>query len=541
MDPLMKRTLHACAVAAFAVSSAAAQSPTPPDSIVTTHSQVVVGGKILRYTARAGLLPLLDNDTGELMARLFFVSYTLDRAPGSPPRPLTFIWNGGPGSNAGQVHVAGFGPKRIKTADTYPAWGSNTETELRDNQETWLGVSDLVFLDPAGTGFSRATTTEYRDILYSDRGDTEAAAEFIRVYLNRFNAWSAPLFVAGESYGTTRAMGVSEALERRRTRLAGVVLISGFFNIGQRVPPELNQAIQVPMYTAAAHYHKRLGPELQSLSRDEAVKRATEWAKATYAPALARRDSLSAAERTALLADLQRFTAIEPAGFDQRTLTISKDAFSDKLLADRGLELGRYDARMTIKSRGPNTVWLPLIDPSLMPMIDLMQGTSRLFNSYIRDTLKYRNDLLYRGPFGEAFYPRPLGKTAAGFYEDWMTNMWNRGGRSSAPAQAGGEAGAGRGGRGRGDANSGEEPPLRHAMEINPRLLVMNMKGMYDGSCAAQDEAVARAEPQLRGRVTNRCYIGGHMMYSDLIARREMLRDFTEFVHAALSAQGKLP
>src|SRR5262249_44257660 len=132
----MKRAFQVCIAALAASHVTVAQAPTPPDSIVTTHSQVIVGGKTLRYTARAGLLPLLDNDTGELMARLFFVSYTLDRAPGSPPRPLTFIWNGGPGSNAGQLHVAGFGPKRIKTPDTYPVWGPNTETELRDNQET---------------------------------------------------------------------------------------------------------------------------------------------------------------------------------------------------------------------------------------------------------------------------------------------------------------------------------------------------------------------------------------------------------------------
>ena len=525
----------------------AAQAPTPPDSIVVTHGQIALQGKTLRYTARAGLLPLLDNDTGGLMGRMFFVSYTLDQPPGAATRPLTFVWNGGPGSNAGQVHVVGFGPKRVKTGDTYTAWGPNTETELRDNPETWFGVSDLVFVDPPGTGFSRATTTEYRDILYSDRGDTEATAEFIRVYLNRFNGWSAPLFIAGESYGTTRAMGVSEALERRRTHLAGVVLISGGFNVGQRVPPELNAALQLPMYTVTAHYHKRLPSDLQALSRDEAVKRAAEWARTTYAPALARRDSLSADQRTALLAQLQQFTGIEPRYFDQRTLTLSKNELSDRLLEDKGLELGRYDSRMTIKSRGEKT-WLPLIDPSLLPMIDLMQGTSRLFNSYLRDTLKYRNDLLYRGPFGEAFYPRPLARTPAGFYEDWMTTMWNRGGargggrgaEESAPV-AGAQPGAGAGGRGgRGTpADAAEPPPLRRAMDINPKLRVMNMKGMYDGSCAAMDEAVSRAEPQLRSRIVNHCYAGGHMMYSDLAARREMQRDFAEFVRQALAGSTK--
>jgi carboxypeptidase C (cathepsin A) len=296
------------------------------------------------------------------------------------------------------------------------------------------------------------------------------------------------------------------------------------------------------MYTATAHYHKRLASDLQSLSRDEAVKRATEWARSTYAPALARRDSLTADERAALLAQLKQFTGIEPRYFDQRTLTISKDNATDRLLEDKGLELGRYDSRMTAKSRGEKS-WLPMIDPSLLPMIDLMQGTSRLFNSYVRDTLKYRNDLLYRGPFGEAFYPRPLGKNPAGISDDWMAVMWNRGGAARGAGRggeegaptAGTQAGGGRGGRGNASsADATEPPPLRRAMEINPKLRVMNMKGMYDGSCAAMDEAVARAEPQLKSRIVNHCYAGGHMMYSDLEARREMQRDFAEFVRSAL-------
>jgi hypothetical protein len=132
---------------------------------------------------------------------------------------------------------------------------------------------------------------------------------------------------------------------------------------------------------------------------------------------------------------------------------------------------------------------------------------------------------LYRGPFGEAFYPRPLAKTAAGFSEDWMTIMWNRPGRAAASAQA-----------------SADPPPLRRAMEINRALLVMNLEGMYDSSCAAMDEAVARTDSVFRSRVTNRCYAGGHMMYSDLAARREMLHDFADFVRAGVAAsQTRVP
>ena len=492
---------------------------------------LVLNGKTIRYTARAGLLPLYVNDTGQLMARMFFVSYTADAAPGAPKRALTFVWNGGPGSSSSQVHMVGFGPRRVRTANTYPEWAKGGQTTLGDNQESWLGVSDLVFVDPIGTGYSRATSIEARDILYTERGDIEAVAEFIRLYRTRFDAFDAPVFLAGESYGTTRAMGVADALEKRRAHVSGVVLISGFYEAGQRVPEPLNAALQVPEFTVAAHYHKKLPTELQAISRDDAAKRAVEWARSTYAPALSRRDSLSADERTAIIAGLQRFTGMAAADINTRSLTIQKPDFTDKLLKDRNLDLGRYDARMTAPTRGERP-WMPMLDPSLLAMIDIMQGSSPLLIRYLRDTLHYRSDLLYRGPFGEAFHPEPLTLNPIGIGSDWMAMMWNRGaaGRANAP----GEGAAPRGGAGQPSAapSSPPTPPLKRAMEANPRLRVLNMKGMYDGSCAALDEAVARTDEALRPRITSRCYAGGHMMYSDLDVRRQMQRDFTDFVRA---------
>ncbi len=501
--------------------------------MVTTHHQVVVDGRTIRYTARAGLLPLLDNDTGALMARMFFVSYVVDRAANAPPRPLTFLWNGGPGSSSSQVHVVGFGPKRIKTADTYPDWGPTAESALQDNQETWLGTSDLVFVDPVGTGFSRATSDSSRDILYTTRGDVEATAEFIRLYRTRFGAWNAPIYIAGESYGTTRAMGVAEALERRRTHLAGVILISGFFDIGQRVPGDLTQVLQLPLYTATAYYYKRLPPDLLALTRDAAVQQAVQWGRQAYLPAISRRDSLSESEHTAILEGLRRFTGIQPRYVGQRTLAIAKDEFMDELMADRGLELGRYDSRMTAKHRTAQTPWSPLIDPSLVPMIDLMQGTSRTFNSYVRDSLGYRSDLLYRGPFGGAFHPEPLEISPGGFASDWMESMWNRSDRNenrSEPRRDGGTSG---GDSDRLAEDQATKPPLRTAMAINPTLRVMNVRGMYDMSCLALDEAVARSDENLRSRITNHCYVGGHMVYTDLAARQQLQRDFAAFVASA--------
>src|SRR5262249_31352561 len=147
-------------------------------------------------------------------------------------------------------------------------------TELEDRPDTWLGASDLVFVDPVGTGYSRATSTAFRDVLYTQHGDAEAVAEMIRVYRTRYNAFDAPLYIAGESYGTTRAMEVAYSLARRRTPLAGVILISGFYDVGQETPRSLEAALQVPAFADAAYFHHRLPADLQALPRAEIVHRA---------------------------------------------------------------------------------------------------------------------------------------------------------------------------------------------------------------------------------------------------------------------------
>jgi carboxypeptidase C (cathepsin A) len=510
------KTIRALTVAALAACLAlpVMAAPVGPheDKTATTHHQVVVsGGKVIKYTARAGLLPLYINDTGELMGDIFFVSYSADRPAGSPPRPLIFLWNGGPGSNAGQVHVMGFGPKRPTTAATYPEWGPNTETPMIDNPDTWLETADLVFIDPPGTGFSRATSIAYRDTLYSTRGDAEAVAEAIRVYLTRFDAWNQPLYIGGESYGTTRAMWVSEALEKRRTHLKGVILMSGGYDVEQKVPPNLGQALGLSLYTAAAHYHKRLPADLQAKSSADAVKEAVTWARTVYAPALAKRDAITPEERQAVLAGLQRYTGVDAKFVDAKSLRLSSDVFHDELLADKGLELGRYDARITVKHRPASEPWLPTGDPSLERMADLMNGTSRVFNSYIAKDLGFQSDLLYRGPFGRAFHPEPLKvDPQSGLADDWMTRMFK-----NSPDDAPGT-------------------PLSRAMRLNPNLRVWNIKGLYDGSCAALDEAVADSPADIKPRVTATCAVGGHMFYTDLATRQQIKRGFSEFVRTTL-------
>ena len=535
-------TLVAGLMAASILSPVHGQTPTAPEAMVTTHGQVVVGAETLHYTTQSGFLPLYDNDTGVLMGRMFVVAYTLDRSAGGAARPLTFIWNGGPGSSSSQTHLIGFGPKGFRTPATYPEWRGAPPAEIVDRPETWLLSSDLVFVDPIGTGYSRLTSEQYRDVLYTTHGDVEAVAEAIRVYRTRNGAWDSPLFLVGESYGTTRAMGVAEALERRRTHVAGVVLISGDYNVGQDVPQALETALEVPAYTAAAYYHKRLSAELQGMPREQLLKRAADWARKDYAAALEHPGALTAAQRTALLENLKSFTAIEPRLVDAKSLSLGDGVFTDNLLPDKAL--GRYDTRMVGPKRAAdNPIWVPTTDPSIVPMLDIMQGTSPPLVRYLRDTLQFKDDLLYAGPFGEAFHPAPLIAVAPqifGPYSDWMTMKWNRATPGTAAAAA---AKPGRGmskaripGPDAGGPPFKKPPPLRYAMDLNPHLLVMNVTGLYDsyvGSCAEREEAVARSEAAIRARVRNACYDAGHEVYTDIAVRKAFQRDFAQFVRDA--------
>jgi len=510
---------------------------TPQDDFVESTGQVETIDGEIEYTARAGLLPLYDNDTAELMARIFIVAYVVEPERGDPPRPVTFIWNGGPGSSSSQVHVLGFGPRGFETPATYPEWIDNPPQRIGDRAETWLTESDLVFVDPVGTGYSRATSTEYRDLLYSTRGDIEAVAEAIRLYRTRFDAWDQPIILAGESYGTTRAMGVADALERRRTGIAGVILISGFYDAGQEVAPELLEALNLPTYTAAAHYHGRLSPELQAMTEAEAMAAAEEWARGEYAPALANLEALSPDERAEILAGVARYTGIAADYVDAESLTLQGTDFADRLLDEQELELGHYDYRMTFPRRDLARGWAPTGDPSLMPMLDLMQGTSVPMIQYIRNTLGYQSDLLYRGPFGGAFHPQPLRDVTggafgsmSGIYSDWMSVMWNQGAlaQSSPEEEEGSESSP---------PAASERPPLELAMLRNPDFLVWNIRGVYDMSCAAIDEAVAQTAEALRARIRNDCYAGGHMLYTEPAVRRGLHAAFTDFVTDAVAAQ----
>jgi len=469
----------------------------------------VAGHGALDYTAEAGLLPILEDATGRLMASVFYVGYSTAADAGAA-RPITFLWNGGPGSNAAQLRL-GVGPKRLDTANSLPGWTpAQSERSLLDNADSWLGVSDLVFMDPVGSGYSRATDAKDLPLLYSPYGDAEVVAEAIRVYLTRHDAWGRPLYLAGESYGVTRAMLVAQALERRGTPVHGLVLISYSLDLGTPAPAYPEEVLNLPQFAAAAHYHRRLEADPQAL--DESAVVAQAWTQQEYLPFLSSPAARTAKARQRILAGLAHFTGLDPGAIDADRLTVATADFADRLLADRGLELGRYDLRMSAPRRAAGTPWLPWNDASPAPMAGLTNGTSRVFNRYLRDQLGFRSDLLYRGPFGNAFHPQPLrSDPGSGLPDDRMAAMWDF--SQKVP--------------------DGADAPLRRAMDLDPQLRVLTLRGRYDGwPCESSVETTRAASRGHAGQVTSLCQQGGHMWYSERASRVQGRRAFEQFLAA---------
>ena len=457
----------------------------PPDQRQRSRSQI--------HGARRA-----DSDSQQRSRRCTWAlrlrSYTLDRAQGQPQRPVVFVWNGGPGANSTTVHFVGFGPRRLRSSDD-PAHPPATPVpvELYDNEATWLDFADLVFVDPVGTGFARPTKPEYAAEFLNTLGDLASTAEFIRLYLTRFDLLNTPVFLAGESYGTWRASGAAEALEKKGIRVAGVILISGGVQMGKVSPDAVRTALSVAARTATAFHHKKLAPELlrdEKATLDEARK----WAMTEYAPAWERRDSLSDAEREKTAAQLARYTGVDPSTIDRKTLMMSSPQFTSTLLRDRNLTLGRYDMRITQPAgggRGGGGGGATSSEP-------VTRGSVMM--NYIRTDLGFKTDLTYQGV--ENGYV-PAGAGGRGAAAQWV---WNQGTTTMSSAEASAtRAGAASVGSGDGPPG-GSQPWLRRAMDLDPKITVFVAAGLYDSlnSCADNDYLVSVSAaicPQLYRRV----------------------------------------
>ena len=521
--PLPRRSLGEgwVAVAAFvaltsvapARQSALFQEP----QLATSRQQIRINGSSLSYTARIGLMPIRHNDTGEVRGHFGFVWYSLDRAAGAAARPLIFVWNGGPGANSTTVHFTGFGPRRLRSPDD-PARPAPVATELYDNDATWLTFADLVFVDPVGTGFARPATPEFAAEFYNTLGDLASTAEFIRTFRIRFDLLNAPFFLAGESYGTWRAAGAAELLERTGVRPAGVILISGGLAMGPAAPDAIRTALYVPARTATAFYHKALAPELLE-DEPAAIAAAQKWALEVYAPAWEKRESLSDAERDRIVAGLAKYTGVPASTIDRATLGMTSPQFTSTLLRDRGVTLGRYDMR--VLQGGGTGGGAGAADGA---------ARNQILLRYMRETLGFRTDLTYQGL--ETGWSAAPGGRGGGPGSRWV---WNQG----EAALASGTDAAGRANRaavGSGDGPpGGSQPWMRRAMALDPRLKLFVAAGKYDSlnSCADLEWTVAHLEPAITTNVSLGCYAGGHMMYDTKAARLSLRNDIAAFVKSA--------
>ena len=519
----MKRAVI-CFILLAAATIVTASTPPPQSAtfqepqLATSRQQIRINDTVLGYTARIGLMPIRNNDTGEVRGHFGVVSYSADRAAGQPRRPVIFHWNGGPGANSTTVHFTGFGPRRLRTPDD-PAQPSAVATELYDNPETWLTFADLVFVDPVGTGFARPAKPEFAGEFYNTLGDLASTAEFIRAFRIRFDLLNAPFFLAGESYGTWRAAGAAELLEKTGVRPSGVMLISGGLAMGQAAPDAIRTALFVPSRTATAIYHKVLPLELLT-DEQKIVAEAQAWALDVYAPAWAKRETLSDADREQIGTGLAKYTGVSSSTIDRTALSMTSPQFTSTLLAHRGVTLGRYDMRM-VSGAGPSATTASAGDTA---------ARNQVLLRYFRETLGFKTDLTYQGL--ETGWSPTGGGRGTGPASRWM---WNQG-ESALASGTDAATRANRAAVGSGDGPpGGSQPWMRRAMALDPRLKLFVAAGKYDSlnSCADNSWTVNQLDPPVTRNITLGCYAGGHMMYDTKAARIRLRDDAVAFVKSA--------
>src|SRR5262245_27381539 len=300
---------------------------------VVTRHELRMGAKVLKYSVTTGLMPL-KNDAGETEANIFFMAYVADRSAGAEKRPLMFSFNGGPGSASVWLHLGALGPKRVRMREDgmMPA----PPYELVDNDSSWLDMTDVVFIDPVGTGYSRAAKPELGKKFWGVQGDIESVGEFIRLYLTRYERWGSPLFLVGESYGTTRAAGLAGYLvERSGIAFNGIVLVSSILNFQTARFAKGNDTpfpLFLPTYTATAWYHKKLPADLQQKELRAVLEEVRGWAGGEHPALLQKGSRLTQAERQAMVERVARYTGLEPRYVDNADLRIEIQHFCKELL-----------------------------------------------------------------------------------------------------------------------------------------------------------------------------------------------------------------
>jgi carboxypeptidase C (cathepsin A) len=481
------------AIAASMLAGAALAAETPSlmipgdEPVVVTQHQIKTSRGVLNYEARVGRLPIRNDETGEVRGHIFFVAYVVKPQPGKT-RPLTVAWNGGPTTPAVLVHTELLGPRRLQGAT------------FVDNAESLLYGTDLVFMDPVETGFSRPDKPEFDTEFLSTLGDFAATAEFVRAYRAKFATERQPLYLLGESYGTWRVNGTTEILTKHGIKVAGAVLISGGVP-GSLMPFEFSDAYSVQARTAAAFDQKRLAPDLMK-DRAATLKAVDDWVAQTYLPALIKVGELSDGQREAVAKDLARFTGVPDAMVSRKTLIMTnRDYLNGFNGGDKAKVLNTYDMRIAgAEHEAP--------------------GRSEAIMDYLRGELGYRTDLAYTG-LEDGYMPTP-GPAKRSTGSRWSYNHTEITPEMMARMNAG-------------SGPPASQPWLQNAMRQDKAIRVFVAAGRYDSlnMCEGNLRMSGKLEPELSARFSQHCYEGGHMMYRDQPTRLQLSRDLESFITGA--------
>ncbi|MCB1246523.1 MAG: peptidase S10 [Acidimicrobiia bacterium] len=369
------------------------------DALSESSHSITVGGKPLRYTATAGRIVLKEDDDKKT-ASFFFTSYTKDGIDDPSTRPIVFAFNGGPGSSSVWLHLGVLGPKKVALDDD-----GNLEKlpgRLMDNEHTLLTHADLVFIDPVSTGYTRAIDKDDERSFHAFEKDIESVGAFVRMYLTRFGRWSSPKYLAGESYGTIRSVGLAgHLMGRYGIFLNGVLLISSvlsFQTIGLDSNSytfhrgnDLPYVVYLPSYAATAWFHRALDDELQGMDLTDLLAEVEAFAENEYLLALQRGSRLDDETASEIATRLSRYTGLDATFIERSDLRIEKFHFMKELLRDRGVTIGRLDSRY----RGVDRYLVGSMlehDPSLDVW---MSPYTSMFNDYVRRDLNYESDLVY--------------------------------------------------------------------------------------------------------------------------------------------------
>lgn len=487
--------------------------PEPTDQLSITQHVFTSGGKPIRYTVTAGTIVLKEEsekkgkDGGEAegekaRATIFFIAYARDDVEDQARRPLTFSFNGGPGSSSVWLHLGLLGPRRVEMdeAGNLPA----PPFRLVDNEYSLLDLTDLVFIDPVSTGYSRPVVGEKAGDFHSFKKDIESVGDFIRLYTTRYARWTSPKFLIGESYGTTRAAGLAGYLqERHGLYLNGIMLVSAVLNFQTaNFDPgnDLPYILFLPTYTATAWYHKRLEPDLQQQNLPATLREVEAFALGDYAQALLAGAALSADTQAHVAEQLARYTGLSPDYVVRTDLRINIHRFVKELLRAERRTVGRLDSRFQGIDRdavGEQTEY----DPSLT---NVLGPYTAAFNNYARVELKYESDLPYE-ILTERVQPWSYAP-----HENHYVNV---------------------------------AETLRKAISLNPYLKVFVANGYYD---LATPYYATRytinhlgLDPSLSANISLGFYEAGHMMYIHLPSLARLRADLSDFMASALPASTK--